>query len=411
MKIDLTNYESWFLDYYEGTLSAEKVAELFLFLEQHINLKNEFERFELITLDEVNSVEIFENKIDLKKNNVPSFTTIDEWLIMELEGDLNLQQRIALLNFLSVHPQYSVARNLYQQTKMKADLSIQFDNKSVLLKRVIGQVPSARIWYAVAASILLLIGAWFAFSVFFNDHNTQNANNSVPIPTIIEPSIKRNSNLANSADKKDLQPISSEKKSQLIPSNKNSSTEKKKNIIPVENNLANASLKDNSEKHNSSSKNSSQENSIAINNHAIKNNVVRINQQEEIAVMTPKFIISFSEEEPFVFAQRKYIKNLGREVTNSNEELTAENIQERVVNTIKDFAANSANKVVGQELFATTELPSKLSVKSRLIRFTGAVIGKITNNRVKVKTAFDPLNGNLAAYELEMGKKVWQKQF
>ena len=216
MKIDLTNYESWFLDYYEGTLSAEKVAELFLFLEQHVNLKNEFESFELITLDEVNSVEIFENKIDLKKNNIPSFTTIDEWLIMELEGDLNLQQRSALLNFLSAHPQYSVDRNLYQQTKMKADLAIQFHNKSVLRKKVVGQVPSARIWYAVAASILLLIGAWFAFSVFFNEHNTQNANNSILNPTIIEPSIKRNSNLANTADKKDLQPISSEKKSQLI---------------------------------------------------------------------------------------------------------------------------------------------------------------------------------------------------
>ena len=43
MNINQNNYEAWFLDYYEKQLSAEQVAELFLFLEQHPLLKEEFD--------------------------------------------------------------------------------------------------------------------------------------------------------------------------------------------------------------------------------------------------------------------------------------------------------------------------------------------------------------------------------
>ena len=50
MNITKTNYESWFLDYYEGNLSAIQVAELFLFLQQNNELQNEFESFNPINI-------------------------------------------------------------------------------------------------------------------------------------------------------------------------------------------------------------------------------------------------------------------------------------------------------------------------------------------------------------------------
>ena len=50
MKINLHNYEAVFLDYYEGNLSAEDVSELLLFLENHPELKEDFESFENIVL-------------------------------------------------------------------------------------------------------------------------------------------------------------------------------------------------------------------------------------------------------------------------------------------------------------------------------------------------------------------------
>ena len=50
MNINKTNYESWFLDYFEGTLSTMKVAELFLFLHQHPELQPEFDAFQPLHL-------------------------------------------------------------------------------------------------------------------------------------------------------------------------------------------------------------------------------------------------------------------------------------------------------------------------------------------------------------------------
>ena len=66
MNINKNNFEGWFLDYYEGTLTAEQVAELFLFLEKNPELKNEFESFALITLPD--SQEVFAEKNALRKN-------------------------------------------------------------------------------------------------------------------------------------------------------------------------------------------------------------------------------------------------------------------------------------------------------------------------------------------------------
>ena len=68
-KINKHNYEAFFLDYYEKNLSTEEVAELMLFLENHPNLKEEFEDYEEIILEPDTTV-IFENKNSLKKNSL-----------------------------------------------------------------------------------------------------------------------------------------------------------------------------------------------------------------------------------------------------------------------------------------------------------------------------------------------------
>ena len=52
MEINLHNYEAFFLDYKEGSLSAEQEKELFLFLEQHPHLYEELHAFENIVLED-----------------------------------------------------------------------------------------------------------------------------------------------------------------------------------------------------------------------------------------------------------------------------------------------------------------------------------------------------------------------
>ena len=111
MNINKSNYESWFLDYYEGNLSALQVAELFLFIEQNSSFKTEFELFYPVKLTSSKD-EIFETKEELKRN-VITISNIDYYLIGELENELNLQEKIKLKDFRKLHPELEKDRSLY----------------------------------------------------------------------------------------------------------------------------------------------------------------------------------------------------------------------------------------------------------------------------------------------------------
>ena len=61
MNINKNNYEAFFLDYHEGNLSPQQVADLLLFIEQHPELEEEFESFENFSIADNNTFN-FENK-------------------------------------------------------------------------------------------------------------------------------------------------------------------------------------------------------------------------------------------------------------------------------------------------------------------------------------------------------------
>lgn len=129
--INKNNYESWFLDYYEGALPAERVAELFLFLEQHPHLKEEFDAFENIKLTD-DLTDVFPAKDFLKKTLVDE-SNVQQFLIAELEGDLNADELKALHDFIATHKQFETDKMLYAKTKL-ADDPMLFPNKEELKK-------------------------------------------------------------------------------------------------------------------------------------------------------------------------------------------------------------------------------------------------------------------------------------
>ena len=67
MSINRHNYEAYFLDYYEKNLNPAQVKELMSFLDHNPDLKDEFNDFELISLESDNQVS-FPSKQSLKKN-------------------------------------------------------------------------------------------------------------------------------------------------------------------------------------------------------------------------------------------------------------------------------------------------------------------------------------------------------
>jgi hypothetical protein len=106
------------------------VAELLLFVEQHPELKEEFECFENITLDDLSSC-TFEYKEELKKEVTVS--NKDEYFIRLIEGTLSNQEEKLVNDFLKQHPQFLTELELYKKTRLIPEKHV-FGNKNELKK-------------------------------------------------------------------------------------------------------------------------------------------------------------------------------------------------------------------------------------------------------------------------------------
>lgn len=129
MNINKNNYEAFFLDYHEGNLSPQQVADLLLFVEQHPELKEEFESFENVTLDDLSNVS-FENKSSLKKEI--TLENKEDYFIRSVENTLTPAEKILLESFVKQHPKFLPELELFKKTKVFADASIVFENKEAL---------------------------------------------------------------------------------------------------------------------------------------------------------------------------------------------------------------------------------------------------------------------------------------
>lgn len=134
MNININNYEAYFLDYHEGNLSPQQVADLYLFLSQHPELKKEFEDFEHIVLEDF-SAPVFENKDRLKKNITAE--NREEYFIRAVEGTLDTTELALLTTFLTIHPEFVIEFNLFKKTKLQTDTRIVFENKDLLKQGVV----------------------------------------------------------------------------------------------------------------------------------------------------------------------------------------------------------------------------------------------------------------------------------
>lgn len=135
MNISKNNYEAFFLDYHEGNLSAEEVAALLLFVEQHPELKQEFEEFENIVLDTDITPSFYADKSSLKKGI--SELNKEGYFINYIENTLNDTEQKLMADFLIQQPAAVSELEEYKKTIVKADNTITFENKSRLKKSVI----------------------------------------------------------------------------------------------------------------------------------------------------------------------------------------------------------------------------------------------------------------------------------
>lgn len=166
MEINRDNYEAWFLDYAEGNLSAEQVADLLLFIEKHPDLQEEFEEdFGDIVL-EPETVE-FQHKDNLKREGFSGLITVEnveDYIISNLEGLLDAPEKQALAAFLKTNPQFQADRALYAKVYLQADASIQYPHKARLKKRAAIVPLFVRYAAAAAVAIFLMVFGWTTWS-------------------------------------------------------------------------------------------------------------------------------------------------------------------------------------------------------------------------------------------------------
>jgi len=151
-KLNIHNYESFFLDYKEGNLNSKQIFELKNFLEKHPELKEELESFESFTLEAENIC--YENKNDLIKDSQSKYFDISEiefLCIAETEKDLTIEEQKQLTGKINKNEKIIDEINLFKKAKLKADQSIVFERKKELIKN---RIPiNAKIISLAAAAI------------------------------------------------------------------------------------------------------------------------------------------------------------------------------------------------------------------------------------------------------------------
>ena len=206
MRINLQNYEEYFVSYLDGELSSQEVAEVEFFLQQHPGLKAELNAFKLTMLS--GDEEISFPKKELLKKGI-TLVNYEDYFIRKVEGDLSPSEAIDLSAFMNQHPELQREMNAYAATKLIADSSTVFPNKNSLKRRdrrVIPMYVRYGVVVALAASLMLIVMMrgvnWNNISI-----NSQVAEQPVSSPSSQE---ENKSNNSASEVKKQASPSNSE---------------------------------------------------------------------------------------------------------------------------------------------------------------------------------------------------------
>ncbi|NSW45932.1 MAG: hypothetical protein HPY79_08985 [Bacteroidales bacterium] len=131
MEINRQNIELIFFEYLEGNLTLLQTKELFAFLEQNPDLKNEFENYQQIKL-QPKPIK-YSKKERLKKEH--QFANDFEILCIRfIENDLTENEKNDFLKIIAQDAEKQQIFSKYQKTKLLPKLSLKYKNKEQLYK-------------------------------------------------------------------------------------------------------------------------------------------------------------------------------------------------------------------------------------------------------------------------------------
>tara|TARA_Y100000589_G_scaffold331027_1_gene382752 strand:+ start:74055 stop:75038 length:984 start_codon:yes stop_codon:yes gene_type:complete len=158
-KITTYNYEAWYVDYLEGTLSYKDRLAFEKFMQENPHLfEDDF------TPEDWTSATLTPETSTIDKQNLKLPQEAEDLLIKKLENYLNLQEQGKVNLLIEKNPLLAKDWEYYKLTKATPNLSIQFKNKDRLKKKA--TVLPMWMQYAAAAVVALLIifSAKFVFT-------------------------------------------------------------------------------------------------------------------------------------------------------------------------------------------------------------------------------------------------------
>ncbi len=154
-KINIHNYEEFFLDFAEGSLSEAEINDLNYFLSENPNLKVELNNLKNIVL-EPKQIE-FKAKSELIKQTKDKFfdiTNFEYLAIAELENDISKNEKIELNKIISTQTNLKNDLRIYKTIKLQHNKEVIYPFKDNLLRKTVAFY--IKISSSIAAAVLIM---------------------------------------------------------------------------------------------------------------------------------------------------------------------------------------------------------------------------------------------------------------
>ncbi|MFA9388178.1 MAG: hypothetical protein ACERKD_00135 [Prolixibacteraceae bacterium] len=172
MKINRENYEPFFIDLLDGTLSNEMVDELLDFLRVNPDLAKELKGMESIHLP-VEELTKYPYQ-SLLKSGYDQADVFNETCIRSIENDLSNTEEKEFQHYLKNHKAAQTEYSTFKSTISEPDLLVVYPDKNNLMH----QHKIMPFWLATAAVVLLGIVFWFSLP---QDATIETVAQSVPV--------------------------------------------------------------------------------------------------------------------------------------------------------------------------------------------------------------------------------------
>jgi len=178
-RINRHNYETFFLDYIEGSLDHDLINELEQFLLLNPDLKEELDKLADYEKPEPDIIK-YTKKYNLKVTDINLSEPINKdnihtYFIALYEKDLKNEQISELNSYINSNSQLEKTNKLFENIHLKPDKSIKFKHKQNLYVRTINKLDIKHLLYIISSAAAVII----LFLLFYPARNIQSLNTYV----------------------------------------------------------------------------------------------------------------------------------------------------------------------------------------------------------------------------------------